>query len=98
MAAYVDALFRLESKNPQAFALGQKTGHRWCHLWADSEEELHTFAALLGMRRSWVHVTSLAHYDLTPNKRAQALRHGALESTVPTWRRAQACGPTASAS
>ena len=28
-------------------------GKLWCHLVADSLDELHTFAARLGLRRSW---------------------------------------------
>ncbi|WP_122711357.1 DUF4031 domain-containing protein, partial [Pseudomonas viridiflava] len=28
-------------------------GREWCHLVADSLDELHAFAARLGLRRSW---------------------------------------------
>ena len=98
MPVYVDALFQMESRNPQARLVGSRNGHHWCHMWADAEEELHAFAAQLGMRRSWAHVTSIVHYDLTPGKRALALSRGALETSVPAWRRSQACPPTAPAS
>jgi hypothetical protein len=51
-----------------------------CHLMGDSEEELHTFAASLGLLRCWYqrdHV--IPHYDLTPRMRALAVRLGAQE-------------------
>lgn len=55
----------------------------WCHLTADTEDELHEFAARLGLRRSWFQKKSDRdyrwHYDITPNKRAQAVRLGAQE-------------------
>jgi hypothetical protein len=55
----------------------------WCHLMADSDEELHTFAAKLGMSRSWVHHhrgrVDVLHYDLRPSKRALAIQLGATE-------------------
>lgn len=52
-----------------------------CHLTTDGDiEDLHEFASRLGLKRSWFqdHAT-LPHYDLTPNKRYQALRLGATE-------------------
>ena len=52
-----------------------------CHLVADSIEELHGFAKLLGLRRGWFQDKSLAHYDLTVGKRAAALRMGAKEAS-----------------
>lgn len=53
-------------------------GQLWCHLLADSNDELHEFAARLGLRRSWFQgVSRFPHYDLTANKRAQAIRLGA---------------------
>ena len=54
---------------------------RWpgaCHLFADTQEELHGFAERLGLKRSWFQPKKeLPHYDLTPNKRKQALLLGA---------------------
>ena len=49
-----------------------------CHLMADSEEELHAFAKKLGLRREWYQPKSAPHYDLTPAKREEALRLGAV--------------------
>lgn len=40
MAVYVDA------------AIWKWAGHRWCHLMADDTDELHRFAAALGVKRS----------------------------------------------
>jgi hypothetical protein len=80
MAVYVDDLMRhgpVSYHGPygnQAAHVGARNGHLWCHLVADSEEELHSFAARLGMKRSWF---QRDHYDLTPKKRAIALSLGA---------------------
>lgn len=52
----------------------------WSHLMADSDEELHVFAARLGLRRSWHQKpgTPISHYDVTAPKRQLALRLGAV--------------------
>ena len=51
----------------------------WCHMATDGPlSELHQMAARLGLQRSWFQNTSgHPHYDLTPGKRAQAIRCGA---------------------
>lgn len=58
---------------------------RWCHMVSDtSEEELHTFAERIGLKRAWAQLrprASAAHYDLTPRRRALALKLGAIEVT-----------------
>ena len=55
----------------------------WCHLMADSDEELYAFAAKLGLSRGWTHLhrgrVEVLHYDLRPSKRAAAVRLGAIE-------------------
>jgi len=54
---------------------------RWCHLTADTREELHQFATeVMHMRRAWFqdHVR-LWHYDLTEGKRHLAVKFGAKE-------------------
>lgn len=54
-------------------------GQRWAHLMADTLEELHTFAARLGMpRHAFQNKTSGAHYDVTAPLREQAIAFGAL--------------------
>jgi hypothetical protein len=52
-----------------------------CHLLADSLEELHAFAARLGLNRAWFQGKRLKHYYLSHGIRAVAIRHGALEIT-----------------
>jgi hypothetical protein len=49
------------------------------HLTADTLDELHAFAAAIGMKRSWFQDHPLApHYDLSPSRHALALQHGAV--------------------
>jgi predicted kinase len=49
----------------------------WCHMATDGElEELHAFAARLGLRRAWF---QRDHYDLPPHGRAAAVALGAEE-------------------
>lgn len=55
-------------------------GRQWCHMVADSIEELHEFAKKLGMKRAWFQCSaSYPHYDITVEVRAHALKLGALE-------------------
>lgn len=62
---------------------------RWSHLTADTTEELHRFAAGLGLRRAWfqehAHDPLRHHYDVT-----EALRHEAIDrgAVAVTWRQA----------
>ncbi len=58
-----------------------------CHLEADSDEELLTFADRLGLKRSWLQPDPRregAHFDLTPSVRARAVKLGAIDET--DWR------------
>jgi hypothetical protein len=51
-----------------------------CHMWADTTDELHTFARRLGLKRAWFQDHQLLpHYDLTGPRRAEALKAGAVE-------------------
>lgn len=70
MGAFVDQL--------QAHAKRNRLGNLWCHLWAPKVEELHAFAALIGVKRCWF---DRDHYDLNPEQRAAAVKAGALEVT-----------------
>jgi hypothetical protein len=58
-------------------------GRRWCHLLADTEEELHAFADGLGLKRAWFQHRPERpwkdHYDLPEDARRAAVRAGALE-------------------
>lgn len=51
---------------------------KWCHLIADDLDELHSFAAKLGLKREWFqNHTIQPHYDITASKREQAIKLGA---------------------
>ena len=64
-----------------------------CHLAADTLEELHEFAAQLGMRRAWFQEGQgrHPHYDLVKSKRDLAIKLGAKPVTghdlIMMWRR-----------
>jgi hypothetical protein len=84
MTVYVDELrtVRPADNKPQA----QRNGNRWCHMTADTEEELHAMAERIGLKRAWYQIGGrkawhwyLSHYDLVPSKRALAVRFGAQE-------------------
>ena len=52
----------------------------WCHMVSDeSVEELHEFAATIGLKRKAFQGASRPHYDLRPSKRRLALSMGAEE-------------------
>lgn len=55
-------------------------GKLWCHLVADSLDELHAFAAKLGLRRTWFQSSGYPHYDVTVPMRARALKLGAVDA------------------
>lgn len=87
MAVYVDEIrtIRPADDKPQA----QRNGNRWCHMTADTEDELHAFAVRLGLKRAWYQVGGrkayhwyLSHYDLVPSKRALAVKLGAQEVSL----------------
>ncbi len=53
---------------------------KWCHMLADDIDELHRFAALLGLHRTSYQgppKTSAPHYDLTSYERRRAIALGA---------------------
>ena len=74
MGVYVDDL-------QPVIKLGLFPSRESCHLVADTLGELHNFAGRLNLKRIWFQPRSHPHYDLTGNKRRQALRFGALEIT-----------------
>lgn len=56
-------------------------GKVWCHLVADTLDELHRFADDLGLKRAWFQDrASYPHYDVTLAVRMKAIRLGAIES------------------
>jgi len=59
-----------------------KRGKAWCHLVADSLDELHNFAQQLGLPTSWFHrKVSHPHYDITVDVRDLAIARGAIVAT-----------------
>jgi hypothetical protein len=78
MAVYVDELVGYGQAPKPGSERYFGNGKQSCHLGADTLEELHEFAARLGLKRGWFQGGRLPHYDLTPNKRAQAVRLGAV--------------------
>jgi Protein of unknown function (DUF4031) len=58
---------------------------RWSHLTAGTKEELHAFAARLGLKRKWFQdkPNGAWHYGVTESRRRQAVRLGAAEAP---WR------------
>jgi hypothetical protein len=67
--------------------LRKRRGELWCHLWADTVEELHKFATILyapeEKEQHWF-CNSLIwpHYDLIPSERHLAILLGAYEMTL----------------
>ncbi|AWV08587.1 DUF4031 domain-containing protein [Marilutibacter maris] len=60
-------------------AVTQWRGRRWAHLMADTLDELHAFAARLGIpRHAFQNKTSGAHYDVPSDLRERALALGAV--------------------
>jgi len=78
MAVYVDNMFK---------AAKVKNGNRsvraeWCHMQADTPEELDAMADAIGLRRSWIQFPEdpvKRHYDVTRPRRAAAVALGAIE-------------------
>lgn len=59
---------------------------RWVgggHMTCSNIDELHAMAAQIGLKRAWFQDETFPHYDLTANKRAQAIAAGAHETS---WR------------
>lgn len=60
---------------------GYKIRDTWCHLTADSREELDNFAKQIGLNPRWIQYpgTWKEHYDLTSKRRVEAVKAGAIE-------------------
>lgn len=87
---YIDALFGAKPfgyRDGKTARTGSRNGHQWCHLWTDGGvEELHAFAAKIGLKRSWFQDRPrFPHYDLVPSKRALAIALGAKEINLREW-------------
>lgn len=71
---------------------GRYVTARWCHMSADTIEELHAMAEQIGLRRAWFQTPKFAgkpckpysragqnwHYDVTESRRAAAIAAGAI--------------------
>ena len=84
MAVYVDSIRRVKPN-------GRWRSDHACHLFADSLEELMSFAGRLGLGPGWIHqVPGFPHYDLTIYKRRDAIKLGAkpvLAEFTAGWRK-----------
>lgn len=81
MTIFVDGLQRARVPGCAAFY--------WCHLMTDgSDEELHIFAASIGLRREWFQGD---HYDLARGKRREAIELGAVVVTSRELGRLRLC-------
>lgn len=65
MPVYVDDLF-----------FHPRTQRRWCHMMADTDDELEAMARAIGLKPHW---RDKDHYDLSPDGRARAVSLGAVE-------------------
>ncbi|QPB08662.1 hypothetical protein KB681_gp50 [Burkholderia phage Mica] len=55
----------------------------FCHMIADTDEELHAMAARIGVARKWHQAPPRhdSHYDICLSMRAKAVKFGAIEIT-----------------
>lgn len=74
MPVYVDELVNHHRRIGRA-------GPFWCHLIADTPEELHDIAARIGLKADWFQRhSSTPHYDIGSERiRAHAVKLGAIE-------------------
>jgi hypothetical protein len=52
-----------------------------CHMVADTIEELHNMAMVLGLRKYFQSQAKYPHYDISFTKKAEAMKLGAIEVT-----------------
>lgn len=92
---YVDCPHKFISEIPQAKRSGAKWDHEWCHMWADTEEELVAFAKTIGLKKEWLQKSKkwLPHYDLLPPIRDRALKRGAVVMPLKQWYQQVRKGP-----
>lgn len=61
-------------------------GKLWCHMTADTLDELHHMAQNIGLKREWFQDHPRhPHYDLVRSKRDKALALGATEKLRNIW-------------
>lgn len=85
MSVYVDEPVEY-AKEVSGYVGRARAKPRWCHMIADTLDELHEMADRLGLRREWFQPDRRGfggdHYDLVPSKREQAVRLGAQSITL----------------
>lgn len=86
MTVYVDPLMawptmpHTKGQALRIFGEGKLSSHLFAAGFDEaSVEELHAMAKLIGLRREWFQPLSYPHYDLTPSRRALAVKKGAVE-------------------
>lgn len=78
MSVYVDEPVEY-AEEPKGYVGRTRARARWCHMIADTSDELHAIAQRIGLRREWFQADRwVGHYDLVPTKRALAVRYGAV--------------------
>lgn len=50
-----------------------------CHMLADTLDELHGMAKIIGMRSTWYQPLSFPHYDVCQMRKVLAIEHGAIQ-------------------
>ena len=81
MSVYVD-------RCQAAHVAGAPRAKSWCHMIADTPDELHAMASSIGLRREWFQAAppaSFPHYDLTATRRKEAVKLGAVECDRSTF-------------
>jgi hypothetical protein len=74
------------SRKAAAAFVGERCGHQWSHLWADSVEELIIFALSISLKESWIHRSkTCTHFDVVPSIRKKAISNGAIECSFKEW-------------
>lgn len=71
MPVYVDDMYR--------YPMGQFRRMKMSHMIADTDEELHVVAMLIGVDRRWFQGD---HYDISMTKRELAIQYGARPITL----------------
>lgn len=71
MTVYVDDMYKVP--------MGQYGLMKMSHMIADTDEELHTMADKIGIKRRWFQRN---HYDVSLTKRALAIQNGAVQITM----------------
>lgn len=52
---------------------------KMCHMLADTIEELHAMADVIGIKRKWFQNHNIPHYDICLAKKKIAIENGAIE-------------------